>query len=181
MKRARENLNRILNSPERRERANAVDKQRRTPHGYFHIAESYFFSARQLRGFKQQGHSDHPIRLAYYTAIELYLKSFLRRHAISTADLSKRSIGHRYCCLVEKASSLELHFMDEDLAVLCWLSYSDERERVRYHETGSAHWIDIGALDRTCVSLRESVYKSLREVSLPVRLRELEEWREGNE
>lgn len=61
--------------------------------------------------------------------------------------------------------------MDEDYSVLYFLSYSDERERVRYHETGYVHWTSLEALDRTCLSLRETMCKALREADLPVRLR----------
>ena len=91
-------LNRLRNSPERRARQAADDQERRRPEGHFHIAESYFLGARKLRTFKQSGHSDHVVRLLYYTALEIYLKSFLRMHGLSTAKLASREFGHRYCC-----------------------------------------------------------------------------------
>jgi hypothetical protein len=173
LKRARATLARIRGSQERRDRHDEEDSERRSPTAYFHIAEAYFISARQLRSFEPHGHSEHPIRLAYYTALELYLKAFLRRHDVSTATLAKNSLGHRYCCLLEKAASFGLTLMDEDYQVLYFLSYSDERERVRYHETGYTRWTSLEALDRTCLSLRETMCRALREMKLPVWLRKI--------
>jgi hypothetical protein len=167
-------LNRIRSAPKRRERNLQVDRERRTPEGHFHIAESYFVNARRLKTFKQTGHSEHAVRLLYYTALEVYLKAFLRMKNFSTAQLAGRDLGHRYCCLLEKARDLGLALDDEDYQVLYFLSYSDERERVRYIETGSAYWTDLNALDRTCLNVRELISKPLKEAGLPVRLLDAE-------
>jgi hypothetical protein len=141
--------------------------------GQFHIAESYFLSARKVRTFKITGHDGHPVRLLYYSALEVYLKAFLRFHGLSTKELARPDLGHRYCCLLERAGKYGLKLDDEDHAVLWFLSYSDERERVRYTETGTVHWTDLDALDRTCVSIRELVWKPLKDAGLPVRLQDV--------
>ena len=67
------------------------------------------------------GHGDHPVRLLYYTALEIYLKAFLRMKGLSTAKLAGREFGYRYCCLLEKAQEFGLLVNDEDNAVLYWL------------------------------------------------------------
>jgi hypothetical protein len=170
IKNAKATLDRILKSSERRERQATVDEQRRRPEGHFHIAETYFVSARKLREFKHAGHSDHPVRLLYYTAQEVYLKAFLRLHGLSTLELASRKFGHRYCCLVERTTTLGRSLNDEDYAVLYFLSYSDERERVRYIETGFAQWVDVDDLDRTCANIRQLVCERLQGAGLPVRL-----------
>jgi hypothetical protein len=72
--------------------------------------------------------------------------------------------------LVEEAIKFGLSLDDEDYQVLYFLSYSDERERVRYIETGFGHWIDVDALDRTCTSIRGLVCRPLKDAGLPVRL-----------
>jgi hypothetical protein len=167
--RAKRAVDKILKSPERRARNDEIDKERRTPNGHFHIAESYFTSARKLMSHKTVGHSDHPVRLLYYTALEIYLKAFLRLKAISTGELAGRKFGPRYCCLLEKSQQFGLSVDDQDKAVLYRLSYSDERERVRYIETGAVQWIDLNTLDRTCLSLREIIFRELDAAGLPVR------------
>jgi hypothetical protein len=63
--------------------------------------------------------------------------------------------------------------MDEDYQVLYSLSHFDERERVRYHETGYAHWTSVDSLDRTCLSLRVTMCRALCEIDLPVWLRRI--------
>ena len=98
--RAKETLNRILQSPERRERQAEEDAERRKPEAHFHVAESYYVSARRLRTHEEAGHSNSAVRLLYYTALELYLKAFLRFQGLSTAQLARRELGHRYCCLL---------------------------------------------------------------------------------
>ena len=168
--RAKRRMDRILNSPERRARNATIDKQRRTPNGHFHVAESYFTTATKLLSSKIVGHGDHPVRLLYYTALEIYLKAFLRLKGLSTAKLARRDFGHRYCCLLEKAREFQLSVDDEDEVVLYWLSYSSERERVRYIETGAASWTDLEALDRTCRSLRGIIFRQLDAAGLSVRL-----------
>ena len=51
------------------------------------------------------------------------------------------------------------------------MSDADTVIRSRYLMTGFFHWPDLGALDRTCKSLRTSVAKELRTKGFPVRLK----------
>jgi len=173
VQRAKDTLHRLRNSGVRKQRLAEEDDHRRRPEGHFHIAESYFLNARRLRTFKHVGHTDHGVRLMYYTALEVYLKAFLRFCGLSTRELAGRDLGHRYCCILERAGDFGFDVDEEDKAVLYYLSYSDERERVRYIETGSATWIDLDALDRTCWSVRELVFDRLKAAGLPVRYMEL--------
>ena len=173
-KRAHSTLDRIRRSAERAERTAAEDALRRRPEGNFQIAESYFVNTRRLRRFKQIGHTGHGLRLMYYTALEIYLKAFLRMNNVSSRELATRELGHRYCCLLERAGKFGLTLTDEDNGVLYALSYSDERERIRYIETGTTNWLDLDALDRVCQSIRNIVFVRLRDAALPVRLLAIE-------
>ena len=120
-KKAQATLERIRRSPERAQRIADEDAFRRRPEGNFHIAESYLVNALRLRQFKQMGHTDHGVRLMYYTALKIYLKAFLRLNGVSPRELA-RNLGHRYCCLLEHAGKFGLTLSDEDNAVFYALS-----------------------------------------------------------
>src|SRR5262249_39074283 len=109
-------------------------------------------------------------RLMYYTALEGYLKAFLRLKGVSGSELARRELGHRYCCLLERSKQCDLTLGEQDYRILYFLSSSDERERVRYIETGAATWTSVEALDGACVSIREQICAHLKMADLPVRL-----------
>ena len=126
------------------------------PLGFFNVAKSYWKAAVALEKAKVNStHSDSPIRFLYYHAIELYLKSFLRLHGHSAAELRGKKFGHKTCCLYERAAELGLVADGEDLRVISLMATTDAIIRSRYIEVGFFSWPRIGALMRTCESLRE--------------------------
>lgn len=146
-------------------------EKRTTPLGLFNFAESYWIGAHALNDAKiKSTHSDSPVSFLYYHAIELYLKSFLRFHGHTVAELASRKFGHSSRQLKKRATQLGLTFDDEDAEVLRLMSKTDAVIRSRYLQTGFFRWPSPEALDRTCRSLRVSVGAALRDGGIHVRL-----------
>jgi hypothetical protein len=106
----------------------------------------------------------------YYHAIELYLKSFLRKHGHSASELRGKNFGHKTCCLYEKAKELGLVVDDEALQVFSLMATTDAIIRSRYIEIGFVRWPILEALDRTCKSLTQLVGDAFKKSGEPVRL-----------
>jgi hypothetical protein len=148
----------------------AQEEQRVTPIGLFNYAESYRTAARALRRSKSRAwHKDSPIRFLYYHTIELYLKAHLRLHGVHPYEL-RTKFGHSAEALRKKSAELGLAFEDEDLEVIALMSETDAVIRSRYISTGYFRWPDILALDRTCNSLRLSVWNDFKAKNVFVRL-----------
>lgn len=148
----------------------ADEEQRVTPIGLFNYAESYRTAARALRRSKSPAsHKDSPIRFLYYHTIELYLKAHLCLHGIHPYDL-RTKFGHSAESLRKRAAELGLVFENEDLEVIQLMSETDVVIRSRYISTGYFQWPDIAALDRTCNSLRLSVWEDFKANKVYVRL-----------
>ncbi|MGY2938851.1 hypothetical protein ACVWZ6_008453 [Bradyrhizobium sp. GM6.1] len=148
----------------------AEEEQRVTPIGLFNYAESYRTAARALRRSKSKAtHKDSPVRFLYYHTIELYLKAHLRLHGLHPYALRTR-FGHSAEALRTKSAALGLMFEDEDLEVIGLMSETDAVIRSRYISTGYFRWPDIAALDRTCNSLRVSVWNDFKANKVFVRL-----------
>jgi hypothetical protein len=146
------------------------EERRSTPTGFFNFAETYWTAAKALRRSKTKAtHKDSPIRFLYYHAIELYLKAFLRAHGIHPHEL-RTKYGHGARKLSLKAEALGLSLDDEDRDVLDMMAGADTVIRSRYLLTGFFRWPDLGALDRTCKSLRVPVAKELRSKGHAARL-----------
>jgi HEPN domain-containing protein len=146
------------------------EEQRVTPIGLFNYAESYRTAARALRRSKSRAsHKDSPIRFLYYHTIELYLKAHLRLHGIHPYEL-RTKFGHSAEALRKKSAEFGLEFEEEDLEVIGLMSETDAVIRSRYISTGYFRWPDIAALDRTCNSLRLSVWNDFKANKVFVRL-----------
>lgn len=146
-------------------------EERTTAFGMFNMAESYMRSARALHKARVMAtHPESPVSFLYYHAIELYLKSYLRLHGTTVKELASRKFGHRTCCLTEKAATLGLEFMDEDLEIFSLMASTDAIIRSRYLQTGSFTRPTVAALDRVCRSIREPIGQSLKEAGHCVRL-----------
>lgn len=147
------------------------EEKRTTPLGLFNFAESYWAAARTLDDKKLKStHPDSPVSFLYYHAIELYLKSFLRFHGHTVAELASRKFGHSSRRLKKRAEQLGLTFDDEDAEVLRLMSKTDAVIRSRYLRTGFFRWPAPEALDRTCRNLRTSIGTALRQGGTHVRL-----------
>ena len=141
-----------------------------TPIGLYNFACSYHQAARALEELKlRTTHPKSPVAFLYFHAIELFLKSFLRLHGHTVADLASRKFGHDYTQLQKRATELDFFFMDEDLVVLEWLAKSDMWIRSRYIRTGYFEEPTSEALDRTAKSLRESVRQELKAKGIPAK------------
>jgi|SRR6185369_3805638 hypothetical protein len=137
--------------------------------GLFNTADSYWCAASVLsRANIKSTHPDYPVRFLYYHAIELYLKSFLRAHQYSVDDLAKK-LGHNARKLTSEAKALGLFLMDEDRVVLKMMAKTDAVIRSRYIQTGFFTWPSVGALDRTCKSLRATIGEALNKKGFRVR------------
>jgi hypothetical protein len=140
----------------------AEEGKRSTATGFFNFAETYWRAARTLkRSKKKASHKESPIRFLYYHAIELYLKAFLCAHGLHPYEL-RTKYGHGAHKLSDKTEELGLFLMDEDKEVLSMMAEPDTVIRSRYLMTGYFQWPDLGALDRTCKSLRLSIAKELK-------------------
>jgi HEPN domain-containing protein len=148
----------------------ADEEKRSTAVGFFNFAETYRTAARTLRGSRAKStHKESPIRHAYYHAIELYLKAYLRGKSIHPYDLRVK-FRHGVGALSKKAAEFGLEFDDEDIEVFELMTDTDAVIRSRYISAGYFTWPDIAALDRTCNSLRQSVAASLKKSGHFVRL-----------
>lgn len=146
------------------------EELRVTPIGLFNYAESYRTAARALRRSKTPAfHKDSPIRFLYYHTIELYFKAHLRLHGVHPYDL-RTKFGHSVESLRKRSGELGLVFEEEDLEVIGLMSETDVVIRSRYISTGYFRWPDIAALDRTCDSLRLSVWNDFKTHQVLVRL-----------
>ncbi len=150
----------------------ADEARRSSPIGYFNFAETYRTAARALRKSKAKAsHKESPIRFLYYHSIELYLKAFLRAHDIHPRELRSKKYGHDIGKLSRQSATLGLSLDEEDVEVMRLMSETDAVIRSRYILTGFFRWPDIGALDRTCKRLRQSIAQELRVKGINVRLR----------
>jgi hypothetical protein len=146
------------------------EAQRSLPIAYFNFAETYWTAAKALRRSKAKAtHKESPIRFLYYHAIELYLKAHLRGHGVHPLTMREK-FGHKVGRLAKKSASFGLSFDDEDDEVFRLMTETDAVIRSRYIMTGFFRWPDIGALDRTCRSLRRSVGADLKKLGEPVRM-----------
>ena len=144
------------------------EDDRTTEIGLFNYAHSYWRSAVALHKAKVRAtHPDSPVWFLYFHAIELYLKSYLRAHGLSVAELRKK-FGHRICCLSDEAKRRGLTFDDEDIEVISLMVCMDLTD-VRYIKTGAFQRPSHEALDRTCNSFHASVGGELRARGFPVR------------
>jgi len=147
------------------------EEKRMTPLGLFNFAESYWKAAKALDSAKLKStHPNAPVSFLYYHAIELYLKSLLRFHGHTIADLAGRKFGHSTRKLRKRAEQLGLVLDDEDKEVLSMMASTDAVIRSRYLQTGFFNCPAPEALDRTCVSLRDTVGKALKSGGIHVRL-----------
>ena len=98
------------------------EKERSTPMGFYHYAQSYREAANLLtntdKTLRKATHPEAPIRFLYYHAIELYLKAFLRTHDYTPRELATRKFGHDTLRLSKKVAKLGIHFDDKDVQVL---------------------------------------------------------------
>jgi hypothetical protein len=144
---------------------------RSPPLALFNLAESYWQAARALHtATMHTTHPGSPIAFLQYHAIELYLKSFLRHHGHTIKELASRKFGHKTCCLAERATKLGVEFDDEDNVVISMMSTTDAIIRSRYIETGYFSWPSYGALDRTCVSMRDLFGKRMAKDGVLIQL-----------
>jgi hypothetical protein len=91
---------------------------RTTQVGLYNLACSYHQAARALKKLKlRTTHPTSPVSFLYFHAIELFLKSFLRMHGHTVAELRKK-FSHGFGPMRDRAAELGLDFMDEDLVVL---------------------------------------------------------------
>jgi HEPN domain-containing protein len=143
---------------------------RSKPIAYFNFAETYWTAAKALRRSKANAtHKNSPIRFLYYHAIELYLKAHLRSCGIHPYEM-RTKFGHDVGKLSKKSAEMGLEFDDEDLEILDLMSKTDTVIRSRYILTRAFKWPDMTALNRTCVSLRNSVGAMLKRAGEPVRM-----------
>lgn len=145
------------------------EDDRTTAFGLFNYARSYWRSAAALDEAKPKvTHPDAPVIFLYVHSIELYFKSFLRLNGLTVQELRSRDLGHRVCCLADKARSYGLQFDDEDLEVLALIVGMDLLD-LRYIKTGPFRRPTPEALDRTCKSLDDSIGQALIAQGHPVR------------
>ena len=150
------------------------EKERSTPMGFYHYAQSYREAANLLtntdKTLRKATHPEAPIRFLYYHAIELYLKAFLRRHDYTPRELATRKFGHDTLRLSNKVAKLGIHFDDEDVQAFKMMRKTDAVIRSRYIQTGSYNWPTLEALDRVCESLRQLIGEELRKGGVMVRI-----------
>jgi hypothetical protein len=155
---------------------NAEDPDRTTPIGMFNYGESYWRAACTLKEQElRTTHSDAPISLLYYHAIELYLKSLLRSKGYTPAELRARPFGHDSAALASRCDRYGLGLANEDKEVCTLMGKTDAVMQARYIRTGAFRVPTHGALDKTCRSLRQLIGKDLSDAGHPVRL--LRRWR----
>jgi HEPN domain-containing protein len=155
---------------------------RTTSLGLFNVAESYWRAAAHLKSANlKTTHQNSPVWFLFYHAIELYLKALLRHHGHTPRELRGRKFGHKTCCLSERAAKLGLDFDDEDKEVLSLMATTDAVIRSRYIQTGPFRWPSPEALDRTCISLRDSIGSALKKDGVTVRLNIEEQTRSTDE
>lgn len=146
-----------------------TEDERNSPIGLYNFANSYWEAAKVLRKAKlRTTHPDSPVSFLYFHAIELYLKSFLRLHGVTTAELRSKAYGHSAMKLSRKAVKLGISFDDEDIQVFSIMD-TNAGIRTRYLQTGYYQTAAHEALDRTCKSLSNSVYSALKKIGVPVR------------
>jgi HEPN domain-containing protein len=142
---------------------------RTTSIGLFNTAEAFRLSAMALPTIKvSSGFAEMPVRFLYYHALELYLKALLRQQH-SAAALSKKFV-HKIERLLKGAEALGLLITDEDREVFSLMANTNAVVESRYLKTGSKTWPTLGALNRTCGSIRDSVGVILHKNGVPVRL-----------
>jgi hypothetical protein len=148
----------------------ADDEQRTTPLGLFNTAIAYWSAAEALEKLKLDTPRKHaPVRFLYFHALELYLKSFLRVHGYSLAQLEK--LRHDFSKIVSSTSERGLNLMEEDKQVLLRIASSDMMIRARYIRTGAVQgWLPTKVLNDTCRKLHQEVGDSLKKKGILVRL-----------
>lgn len=143
---------------------------RTTPLGLFNYARSYWRSAIALDEAKLKlTHPDAPVLFLYVHAIELYLKSFLRLNGMTVQELRSRALGHRVCCLAEKARSFGLPFDSDDEGVITLIVGMDLLD-LRYIKTGAFTRPTPEVLDRTCKRLDDAIGDAMRASGHPARI-----------
>jgi hypothetical protein len=146
------------------------EDQRTKPIGLFNFATTYWKAAKELHRLKvKSNHPNEPVSFLYCQAIDLYLKSFLRLHGITTEQLRSRKYRHSYKILSKKALELGLSFGNEDMEVFLFMDIMNALIRARYISTGIAQVRSIEALERTCKRLDNNVYNAFIEAGIPLR------------
>ena len=144
--------------------------QRTTDVGLFMLAESYMICAVTLKENRPKGlRFNSPVEFLIFHAVELYLKSFLRRVGLSVLELSSRSYGHNFPKLMEEAGSRGLQLRCVDVARL---QFSDEAElpiQTRYLVTGFKQVISLEDLIDTARNVRGPVAELLLKSGVNVR------------
>ena len=149
--------------------AKLSEDERNTPIGLFNFADSYWQAAKHLHKAKiKSTHPRSPVSFLYFHAIELYLKSFLRLHGVTSAKLRSKKYGHSAVKLSKKTLEFGISYDDEDIEVFSIMD-ADAAIRARYLLTGFLVSAAPEALERTCKSLSNSVYSALKEAGVPVR------------
>ena len=132
------------------------DEDKRTAAiGLFNYAHTYAQSAFELGKIQVKAtHPDSVIRFNYSHAVELYLKSFLRLHGISVAELRSKRYGHNTKKLVKKAIKLGLGIDARQKAEIIWLG---DAIRDRHLAAGSRGVLPIESLYVLCVHLHKEI------------------------
>jgi hypothetical protein len=142
---------------------------RRPAFGYYNFAASYHVAADLIA---EQGlratHPQAPAACLYYHAIELYLKSVLRLHGISSKKLQK--IGHNFRELRSRAEEYGLDLQGDDSEILKLMAHGDVWSRARYLETGFIRVPALTGLRRTSSTLREWAATAMRKADHPVQM-----------
>lgn len=110
---------------------------------------------------------DDPIRYLFYHSIELYLKAFLRKHALTVAQM--KGLRHGFAELCDARTERGLWLTEEDREVLELIDAEGNYIRARYIETGAMTVATIHGLSRTAASLAETVGNHLRASGVPLR------------
>lgn len=148
------------------------EDDRTNPTGLYNFAHSYWRSAVALHRVEVKAtHPESVVWFLYAHAIELYLKAFLRGHAVSVAELRRRSFGHNIEKLTGAAVARGFWLSDEDKEVLELIGSTDDLLAFRYISTGPFTRPTHEALDRTCTSLNETVGTALGNMGFAVRIR----------
>ena len=112
------------------------DQDRTSAIGLFNFAHSYCSSAIALeRANVRATHANSPVYYLYYHSIELYLKSFLRAHNISTEKLAKK-YSHRTRKTTNKAKKLGLVLRNVDEDIIDYMHHTNAVIEARYIVAG---------------------------------------------
>jgi hypothetical protein len=144
--------------------------QRTTDVGLFMLAESYMTCAVKLIENRPRGlRFNAPLEFLIFHALELYLKSFLRRTGLSVPELASRKYGHNFPELIEAATVRGLQLRDLDIARLQFSSEEELPIQARYLITGFKQVISLEDLVDTARNVRGPVGEFLIAAGVKVR------------